>query len=212
MKQPVIAGLLLLAAAALPAQAQSQLKSTMKKVVLETYTTVGVGTYVPPMSVNAVTRGTASYLTPEDAAVAFLSSMAAGDYDWWLSIWSTESRAAMEKHYRDTGRKPADIVANWEGLLKDRPAVLIGKAEYWRQRVGYALVRYRVRVGNQTRVDLDGRVSELKTKDFENTMSFKQIDGRWQMVQDLASDPVFHFSAQLWDDSKQEIRISRPAE
>jgi len=118
----------------------------------------------------------------------------------------------MEKRFRDSGRQPADIAANWKGLLTERPVVLVGTAEYTRQRVHYALVRYRMRGGKMSNQDITGRVTELDTKDFENTLSFKQIDGRWQAVQDLAGDPVLHFSAQLWDDSKSEIRISHPAE
>ncbi|WP_028100701.1 hypothetical protein [Pseudoduganella violaceinigra] len=211
-KSVTVFGLLLLAAAALPAQAQSQTKTSVKKVVVETYTTVGVSTFVPPQPVTALTRGAAGYSTPEKAAVALLSAMAAGDYDWWISMWSPEARALMEKRYRDSGRQPADIVANWRGLLSERPAVLLGKAEYARQRVTYALVRYRVHGGNLTTQDTTGKVTQLDTKDFENTLSFKLIDGRWQAVQDLASDPVFHYSGELWDDSKNEIRISRPAE
>lgn len=208
---PVL-GLLLLAAGGPPAQAESQLKSSVKKVVIETSTTVGVGTFVPPMPVQAVTRGTASYLTPERAAVALLSAMAAGDYEWWLGSWSAESRARMEKRYRDEGRQPADIVANWRGLLTERPVVLLGKAEYARQRVTYALVRYRMSGVNLTLHDKTGKVTPVDGKDFENTLSFKLVDGRWQAVQDLAGDPVFHYSGQLWDDSRNEIRISRQAD
>ncbi|NRR32085.1 hypothetical protein HSX11_18070 [Oxalobacteraceae bacterium] len=205
-------GIALLAMAAQSALAQSQLKSSIKKVVIETYTTVGVGTFVPPQPVAALTRGKVSYNTPEQAAIGLLSAMAAGDYDWWLSSWSPEARAMMEQRYSETGRQPAEIIANWRGLLGERPVVLLGKAEYVRQRTTYALVRYRVRGGQLTAQDLTGKVTNLDSNEFENTLSFKLSKGRWEAVQDLASDPVFHFSGQLWDDSKSEIRISRPAD
>lgn len=195
------------------AYADSGISWKTKKVVVEYYTTVGVGTYTPSISVKPSAQSTASYSTPEKAASSLLSAMAAGDYDWWLSIWSAEAREMMTKRYQEIGRKPSEIVSNWKGILTERPVALIGKAEYVRRGVTYALVRYRMTGVNLTAVDTKtNKVTKLGAKEFENTLSFRQINGRWEAVQDLASDPVFENSAMLWKDGTNEVRLSRPAD
>jgi len=201
-------------ASAALAQAEPRLVTANKKVIVENVTTVAVGTWTPAVPVTAVSRASASYATPEKAAVALLSAMAAGDYAWWLSIWSPEARALMTQRYQESGRTSADIVANWRGILTERPAVLVGKAEYARQRSIYALVRYRTTGGSGlTARDLKtGKVTDLGSKDFENTLAFKLSNGRWEAVQDLAADPVFHGSGMLWDETKSEVRITRTAD
>ncbi len=187
-------------------------KMTMKKVIVETFTTVSVGPYTPAIAVKASTRAAAKYFTPEAAAFALFSAMAQGDYDWWFSVWSVEARALMTKHYQDTGRKQAEIVAGWQGILKDNPVFLTGKAEYARKGVNYALIRYKKTGMNLTSEDIKThQVTKLGTE-FENTLAFKFNNGRWEAVQDLATDPVFHNSVMLWDDTKSEVRISKPAD
>ena len=199
---------LIVAASASAALAQGvpQLATATKKVVVEHGTTISVSTWAPPVFVMAVSRSAANYRTPEKAATALLSAMAAGDYAWWLSIWSPEARTLMTQRYQETGRTSADIVANWQGLLTKRPAVLVGTAEYSRQRTTYALVRYRTGGGNGlTAHDLKtGKVTDLGVKNFENTLAFKLSNGRWEAVQELASDPIFHSSGRLWDASKSK--------
>lgn len=215
----MLAALLMTGATHVHSQAQSgstqpQLVTVNKKVIVESVTKVDVGTYTPSLPVQAVSREQARYNTPENTAIAMLSAMAAGDYDWWLSIWSEEARAMMTKRYQEAGRKPADIVAPWKGILTTRPAVLVGKADYGRQRTSYALVRYRTNSANELTLhdSKTGKVTPLGIRHFESTMSFRFNNGRWEAVQELAADPVFHGSGMLWDESKTEIRITRPAE
>jgi hypothetical protein len=216
----LVAGVLLAAAAAVHAQAQQSaltqaemnLKWATKKVIVETYTNVAVASYVPPVAVRPEPRSAARYATPEQAASALLSAMAAGDYEWWLGIWSRESREMMQQRYRETGRQPADIVANWRGTLTERAGFLTGKAEYVRQKTNYALIRYKIVGGKLSAQDATGKVTDLGTNEIESTLVFKRSNDRWEAVQDLAADPVLHNSALLWDPNRTEVRISRPAE
>jgi hypothetical protein len=184
-----------------------------KSVIVEYVTQVLVATYPVPVKLVMQQQNQASYFTLESAMQAQFSAMARGDYESWLAGWSKESREMMAKRYAESGRKPADIVANWKGLLTERQVYLIGQAQYAKGGVTFALVRYRMTSPDElTSVDaFTGKVTKLGTKDFENSLVFRKNDVRWEAVQDLAADPVLQSSAMLWDGTKTEIRISRPA-
>jgi hypothetical protein len=196
-------GFLALATGAASALDQGEPRATVtsKQVIIERVTPVQVTMFETPVPVRAVSRAEASYTTPEKAAVAFLSAMAAGDYAWWFSIWSSDSRAFLTKHYQDTGRQPADVVKYWRGLLTEQKAFLVGKAEYVRDMKPYTLVRYRTTL-----------LDQATGKPFEQTLVFKVSHGRWEAVQDLLRDPVLVAAEQLWDERKKEIRVTLPGD
>lgn len=207
--------LALLTATAAHAQPQgsSKLVTINKKVIGETVIPVTVGTYTPPLPVSAVNHSQARQDTPENAATALFSAMAAGDYERWLGVYSAPSRAMMVKRYQDSGRKPADVVANWKGTLTTRPVVILGRADFRQHGATYALVRYRMTMLNEmTLTDkVTGKTTPLGTKHLEIAMPFRLNQGKWEATQELAADPLFHQNHLLWEDSKSDLDLRRPA-
>jgi hypothetical protein len=191
----------------------AELEWKKKSVIVEYVTSVIVATYPEPLKMEMQKQNLTSYFTIEGAINAQFSAMARGDFDAWLAGWSKDSRELMLKRYAESGRKPADIVENWKGVLTTQPVYLVGQAQYARAGVNYALVRYRMKTLNElTTVDkVTGKTKSLGTKDFENTLVFRKNQEKWEAVQDLASDPVLGSSEMLWDATKSEIRITRPA-
>lgn len=193
-----------------PGGKPKQFTTTKKKVIGDNITLVSVGTYSPGLTVHAAPRAQGRDNTPEGATMALLSAMAAGDYEWWLSTWSPESRTTMTKQYQKSGRKPADFVANGKGTPSSRPAVILGRADYRQGGKAYALVRYRTTGANElTAKDMTGKVPPSGTKHFENVLSFRLHQGQWVATQELASDPLFHNASLLWDTKLSEIDLKK---
>lgn len=190
-----------------------ELEWKKKSVTVEYVTQVFVATFPTPLQVKLEKLSLGAYFTPEGASIAQFSAMARGDYDSWLAGWSKESRESMLKRYAESGRKPSDITAPWKGLLVDKQVYLLGEAQYSREGKSYALVRYRMTLPEEM-VSVDkatGKTTKLGKKDFESTLVFRKSQEKWEAVQDLASDPVFGSNEMLWDATKSEIRITRPA-
>lgn len=196
-----------------PAGKPQQFTATKKKVIGETMTLVSVGTYSPALPVHAIHRTQERDNTPEGATIALLSAMAAGDYQWWLSNWSPESRTMMTKQYQKSGRKPTETVASWKGMLNSRPAVILGRADYRQDGKAYALVRYRTTNANEltAKDKVTGKVSSLGATDVEEVLSFRLHQGQWVATRELASDPLFHNASLLWDTKLREINLKKMA-
>lgn len=206
-------------ATVLPAMSQvnagksQQFTTIKKKVIGGDVTLVSVGTYSPPLPVHAIQRAQGRDNTPEGATIALLSAIAAGDYQWWLSNWSPESRTMITKQYQKSGRKPTEIAAHRKGMLNSHSAVILGRADYRQGGKAYALVRYRSTSTDALTANdkVTGKIAASSIKDVENVLSFRLHQGQWVATKELASDPLFHKASLLWDTKSREIDLKKMA-
>jgi hypothetical protein len=190
--------------------ARSQDLPQRRKVVIEFVTEVFVTKFKMPLKVLKISKAQSNYTSPELSTTTQFSAMSEQNYDWWLEGWSSEARSQMETRNRETGRTPTTITQNWKGLLTEQSVEMVGKADYQRLGIQYALIRYRLSTDNLQAVDLTTKkATPLNSKFFENTMSFRLLNGKWIAVQELADDPVFANSDRLWSDENADIRIVR---
>jgi hypothetical protein len=189
-------------------------KIILKKVIVEYRRNIKVTIFENPIAITKMKEKSTKFQNPQQLAGAMFSAMAAGDFDWWLSLWSLESRDLMLRHYKEQGRKPVDITKNWAGTITERPIELVGKAEFTREKRNFTLLRYRIPQRNLIGInDRNGHSTELGRQDFFGTLVMKQADDLyWEASQDLVSDPMLTDDAELWDKNKTEIRIIRNAD
>lgn len=134
--------------------------------------------YTPAVEVEAVKRATASYETPEQACVAFLSSMTSLDYDWWLSNWDKDSRQRLEAdndaHHQDS----TFWRSAWQRAFTGRRITLEQRLESG----PYVLIVYRV---DDVR---DPGAS------FSHLLAFRLNNNQWMATEELAADSLYLYA------------------
>lgn len=76
-----------------------------------------VSEYSPRVRVEpVVSRALASFDTPEAATISHISSMLAGDWEWFMDMWRVQSRVSLERDLVSSGITRDDIVKRWAVL------------------------------------------------------------------------------------------------
>lgn len=153
---------------------------TLSKVVVENEYQFSSRQYSPPVNVQVVRRDTATYDAPESAAIAGISAMAAGDFDWFRSTWDEASRTALETRDRQMKQDPAFWVKTWRGAFADRRIELTARIDTGE----YVLIAYRLVPRNAASAAPNG------TAPVELLVALKSDNGKWMATQELAADPV----------------------
>jgi hypothetical protein len=151
----------------------------IEKISMEDVYYFTVSNYEPRVRVLFVSPSTASYGTPEDAAVALISAVVSGEYQWWRSVYSQSANAVMDKDDKESSRTPEV----WKQLWKER---LSGKDAYLTTRIetgDYVIVAGVFIMPN----DPEGQTVKMQ-------VAFKHEGSRWFATQDLADDPVLMYS------------------
>jgi hypothetical protein len=147
---------------------------TTGRIIAEDEFIFSVRHYDPPAAVQPVSRDKASFRTPESAAVALISAMAAFDFDWFRSIWDAGSLKVMDAQMIEMKQDRNFWTNTWEKTFRGKRVELIDRIDSG----NYVLINYRV-VGTAGQAD-----------PIELISAFKFQDGRWFATQDLSSDPV----------------------
>lgn len=139
--------------------------------------------YDPPVRVAPVARAAAAYDNPEQAAIAQISAMFAGDLDWHRSTWTDESRVMMDERDQRLGRGAEFWQQRWA-------AALDGKTPYLTQRVDTGEFVFIV-----AKVVPEGSApgADPEQEEIELLQVLRSVDGRWLGTQELASDPVLQY-------------------
>ncbi len=168
----------------------------IKKVVISNSYYFTIRYYRPPLKVTPITSATASYLTPQLAAVAFISAMSSGDFTWWRSIWTKDSNALMDKVDKEQSQPPDFWVGKWRQIFSGRDTYLDAQI----QTGEFFIMVYRTVTPG---TDLS------KPSNDELAVPFKKDGNRWYATQELSEDPVLLY----WNmpDIKIE-RMARPPE
>ena len=167
--------------------------------------------YSPAVVVEPVRRGTATYGTPEEACIAFLSSMMTLDYDWWLENWDADSRKLLvadnEAHHQDA----AFWHKAWQGAFPGKKVTLEQRLESG----PYVLIVY--------------HVEDLRdpSQSFSSALPFKLTHNQWLATEELAADnfsiyaldgrgrveqsgvlgPMRHYDASIYDSAKGQAEF-----
>lgn len=186
--------LALLASVSVPVSAQDESKyptgpGRVEKVVEEMAYFYNLKAYQPAVPVRPVVREQAAYDTPEDAAIATISAMVAGDYDWFLATWTPDARRAFEQRNTDLRRGADFWTAAWQTAFGgDKSVELTHRVETG----AYVLIAYTI---------VDPAVPQIAADEDTGvrrpflTAVLVEQEGRWLSTQDLAADPVLMF----WD-------------
>jgi hypothetical protein len=156
---------------------------TLSKVVVENEYQFSARQYSPPVEVQVVRRDSASYDAPESAAIAGISAMAAGDFDWFRSTWDEASRAVLETRDRQMKQDPAFWVKTWKGAFTDRRIELTARIDTGE----YVLIAYRLVPRNAAPAAPNGNAP------VELVVVLKSDNGKWMATQELAADPVLAY-------------------
>ena len=135
------------------------------------YTTAA---YTPQVTVTSVPRDEADYSQPESAVIAQFSAMRAGDYAWWISGWTDESREEMAARDLALGRDATFWVNAWREGLAGAEIRLVERIETGR----YVWIRYEMYKNGE--LTLDGM------------QVLKQVGLEWRATQELATDYMYH--------------------
>jgi len=136
--------------------------------------------YAPAVEVNLVGRDHASYGTPESAAIAGISAMASGDFEWFRSTWDEASRRILEERDTQLKQDRSFWTKAWERAFTDRRVELTARIETG----DYVLIVYRL-------APRSGTTATAKSADtMELIVPLKSVNGKWMATQELAADPV----------------------
>jgi hypothetical protein len=179
-----------------PDQAIPYLTATPKleRIVVEQSYYFTRAEYRPPVQVSSVARVASSAATPEDSVVALISSMRAGDFEWFRSLWTPESRKMMEDRDKKLGRGPGFWVDKWREVVQGKQAILTHRI-----RTGeYVLIAYKLVAAPPS-----GAQPPKEEEAFTSTAALRKVDGKWSLTQELASDPV----ASYWPNPETPIKL-----
>lgn len=149
--------------------------------------------YTPAVQVEPVNRGTATNDTPEAACIAFLSSMSALDYDWWLSNWDPESRKRLEADNQAHHQDAAFWHKLWQRAVAGRRITIEQRLESG----PYVLMIYRI----------DNPANPSET--FSSALPFRLFHNQWMATEELASDNLSLYAAE-GRSSVEESRVLSP--
>ncbi len=178
----------------LPAPAYATAAPAEGKVVVEEHYPFTVKRYSPAVEVKPVSRESASYDTPEAAAVSGISAMFAKDFGWFRSTWDQASNALMDERDKAMKRGPEFWMAAWEKAFKNRKALLTERVETG----DYVFILYKL-------VDEAKRAvaGDAPNQDIELITVLKLQDGKWLATQEMAQDPVLLY----W--KRPEVKLKR---
>ena len=144
--------------------------------------------YEPPYPLPARAPPYGQSDTPEDAAAAYLSAMAAVDWDGAWSRWAEKDRAGSKTPEADK-RKILDL---WTRELRGRAFVLLRRIDV----EGYVILYYR-------RADRGDDDPLAKTP----IALARDQAGHWWLTQDLGAHPVFGYDC--WREGV-DVRVVEP--
>jgi hypothetical protein len=162
------------------------------EVVVEEVYRFAEHVFEPPVTIEAVTRGHASYATPEDAVIGQVSAMLTGDYEWWIGGWTKDSRAEIEASNARKGRTPADVKRDWATMIQGRTVKLLRRIDT----DAFVFFHYVIEEG-------PGGLPPESEALREGTLAFRRVDRRWAGTREFAKDPVYLY----WNTPDRKVRV-----
>lgn len=131
--------------------------------------------YTPEIVFKAVTRNAASYATPEQAFISHYSAMASGDYEWWLSGWTTEAQGGIQQRNARMNRTAKNWQEIWSKALRGETIKLVERVETG----PYVFIVYKM-------FDERGKAT------MQSIYACKLVKDKWLATEELSEDLMFH--------------------
>lgn len=131
--------------------------------------------YTPEIVFKAVTRKEASHATPEQAFISHNSAMAAGDYEWWLSGWTTEAQSGIQQRNARMNRTAKTWQDIWSKALRGETIKVIERVETG----PYVLLVYKM-------------FNESGKATMHSIYACKLVKDKWLATDELSEDLMFH--------------------
>jgi hypothetical protein len=162
-----------------------------KQFIMENIYNYTQSRFVPPVVIYPVSRIGSGDATPEESCISFFSAMKAGDYEWWLSLWTAKSKELIAERNQQSKRTPQDWVASWNTILKDKQVVLVERLETG----PYIILVYSLQ-----------SLGPISKETFRSLYAAKYQDGHWRATQELEKDPFFSHYLDGKDRTSMTIR------
>lgn len=143
--------------------------------------------YTPEIVFKAVAGKDASYATPEQAFIAHYSAMAAGDYAWWLSGWTTEAQSNIQLRNVKMNRTAKSWQEIWSKALRGETIKLVERVETG----PYVLIVYKM-------FNESGKVT------MHSIYACKLVKDKWLATDELSEDLMFHH----YIEGKEKVTIN----
>lgn len=151
--------------------------------VVEKYYTFPVYYYKQPLLLSEIEHASASYSTPEDTFISFISSMKALDKDWFLESWDASSRLKINEEFSDPNFQNQVFAA-------------------WKDTFVSAEINLFRRVDTANFIILEAKVGQ-EGNSFNLIHRFIFEEGKWLVTRKYSDDPIF----QYYMTGKSKIRI-----
>lgn len=135
--------------------------------------------YSGPSEVRLLSRGEASYGSPEEALTALISAMSQTDYEWWINSWTEDSRKLMVEKDKEMKRAPDDWKETWRKVVVGRRARLLHRIETG----PYVLIEYAL-------TPADAGAAAGGRDEIVSSLFFEKVGGVWLATQRMQGDPV----------------------
>ncbi len=146
-------------------------------------------TYTPEITFKAIARNDASYASPEQAFVSHYSAMASGDYEWWLSGWTTEAQNGIHQRNVKMNRTARTWQEIWSKALQGETIKLIERVETG----PYVFIVYKM-------FDASGKAT------MHSIYACKLVKDKWLATDELSEDLMFHHYLEGKDRVTKNIR------
>jgi hypothetical protein len=158
-----------------------------KQIVVELTYNYTQTDYSPPVEFRPLgDKASASLNTPEAAVISYVSAMIAGDWQWFISGWTSDSAKGIEDELRNQGVTHESMVQRWQAF-KNGPHQLISRVDTG----NYAMITY-----------LAGSPTKLFAV-------VKNDGGVWHLTNELADDPMLAGGSQVVFDANGKAVIRK---
>ncbi len=131
--------------------------------------------YKQPLKIHYIDKNETQYGTPEDAFIAFVSSMKQVDIEWNLECWDAESRKDIIKRQQKKGYIQKKI-KGWKSFFAIADFYLQKRVD---RKKGMVILEYSAKIQ-------DGR-------EFGKPIAFKLEKGNWKATNSFSGDYVLNY-------------------
>lgn len=85
--------------------------------------------YTPSVPLKNVAQSAATYITPEATVTAMISAMQSLDYDWWLSLWGTQSKNLLVQESNTLQHDANFWQQFWKRSVVGQPVTFVKRLE-----------------------------------------------------------------------------------
>jgi len=148
--------------------------------------------FEPPAKVDPVSKDQYSFVSPEDAFTARMSSMMNLDYDGWLGSWDKKAQQYLNAMAEHPEFSKESRMKQWKNILSAARPTMVRKITSGE----YTIISYKL---------ITAQGKELQP--FELPATFHQVGGLWYGTEDLRTDPLLAYMPWSSGKSQEEVDV-----